>query len=512
MSTYNPYQKQFPRGQILQPFAGHKLVHPINRVGHEAFYKSANPHGYHHDLGAQDVFLDNLGVLYMEQFIDTAHYNNRCRVLGHLVSIWDLLGFQTVFKSPWWGSNLNAKTRRANSGEPRSLLRFLGQEDLSHAPSRLLDIFSSRRGLGISSVRSRRAINNPALNEPLDPSGLEDPWQILNGNDYQWWRNARRFGNWDPGPLEPPDWDPGRNSITDKDVHPYPHGADLPTGTPPHVDTVRILHPDQSTPDLPARVGTSKSDQNVFHLSAMDQGAHPTCVANAICTALNILVRRQFKGVRKDFNFSSAWMHCLSGNDSGRRWDQGRETQKSIELLGQGLPCREKAFPYAQGESDMNKGTWETGPRMRDSHDLTHRYGIPTIRELENDAVADMKAHLAAGWVIVVSTSITENFRSPGLNRHGLPLTPFLGEKRLAGHAWCLVGYNHVDGNAQWKHQGRFIALNTWGLDWPHKQVLGQGLCHLPFSMFLTECHGVWALRFPFGNSPDSYQSETPIA
>jgi hypothetical protein len=516
MSNYDPYQKKFPRGRLLQPFAttGRKPIHPVNRVGHESFYKGANAHGYQHDLGAQDVFLDNLGVLFMEQFSDPAHTSGRWRALRHMIDVWDLLQFQAVHKSPWWGGHFNARTRRANSGEPRSLLRFLGEHDLTRLPALLLEVLvlPGRRNRGYDNPSGN--LSDPRENDLSDrPRSLIDHWEELwDMNEHSWWRKGRRFGEWLPDPLEPQGWNPNEHQVTEKDRRVYPTGADLPSGISSFVDTVRILHPDQSTPDLPLRVGTRRADQRTFRQCAVDQGDNKTCAASSICTALNVLVRRQYKRVGRSFKFSPAWMHCMSGAASGKSWSQGRLTKESIELVKRSLPCSEKAFPYSHGESDMKKGTWKTSARTKDVMDQTDRFGIPVIRELGGDAVADIKAHLAAGWVVVVSTSMAENFRSPGLNRHGLPLTPFLGEKRLSGHAWCLVGYDHVDGNNQWKHQGRFIALNTWGLGWPHEPILGEGLCHLPFSMFLTECHGAWALRFPFGHSRDSYQSETPIA
>ena len=79
---------------------------------------------------------------------------------------------------------------------------------------------------------------------------------------------------------------------------------------------------------------------------------------------------------------------------------------------------------------------------------------------------------------------------------------PLIGQQRRGGHAWVLVGYDHVDGNNQWKYQGRFVALNSWGKGWPAKPMRQAGLCHIPFSMLLTEgihdknAPGAYAIRF----------------
>jgi hypothetical protein len=68
------------------------------------------------------------------------------------------------------------------------------------------------------------------------------------------------------------------------------------------------------------------------------------------------------------------------------------------------------------------------------------------------------------------------------------------------GHAWLLVGYDHVDGNPQWRYQGRFIALNSMGPLPANDTLAGLSLCSIPFSFFLTEAIQAYALRFPESN------------
>src|SRR5262245_29881636 len=64
---YDPNRRPFPRGVLLEPF-GPSGVHPLFRRANEETFRKDNPHGYQHDLGAQDVFLDNFGMLVSEQF------------------------------------------------------------------------------------------------------------------------------------------------------------------------------------------------------------------------------------------------------------------------------------------------------------------------------------------------------------------------------------------------------------------------------------------------------------
>jgi hypothetical protein len=142
---------------------------------------------------------------------------------------------------------------------------------------------------------------------------------------------------------------------------------------------------------------------------------------------------------------------------------------------------------------------WETFVIRESSGTLTHRFGTPWIREIAPDNIHMIKTYLAAGWVVVVSTFLTEEFfNQDALHALGLPLAPIYGQhrRRDSGHAWLLVGYDHVDGNAQWKYQGRLYALNSWGKSWPATPVHAPGICSLPFAMLLTEGIEAFAMRF----------------
>jgi len=59
---------------------GGRKLHPFPRKAHEPYFRSKNPIGWRHDLGAQDVFLDNFGLLVAEQFSDpelNRHFGRR---------------------------------------------------------------------------------------------------------------------------------------------------------------------------------------------------------------------------------------------------------------------------------------------------------------------------------------------------------------------------------------------------------------------------------------------------
>ena len=256
-----------------------------------------------------------------------------------------------------------------------------------------------------------------------------------------------------------------------------------------------MLHPDQSTPDLPLRVGSSAEDLKLYGKLVQNQRSHPTCVAHALSVGLDLLVRRQYGLSTGRVRFSPAWVHCASAR-GGQDWSKGRGLGNAIDALNEELPCSEEAFPYADGPSGF--AAWKTPGRIDSSQTLTRRFGLPAVRKLEPSEIAQIKTLLAAGWIVVVTTSLTKEFLGRGFNRYGLPLTPLVGQTReTMGHAWLLVGYDHVDGQRQWKYQGRFIALNSWGSGWPTNPIRGAGLCHIPFAMLLSEGIEAYALRMP---------------
>ena len=131
------------------------------------------------------------------------------------------------------------------------------------------------------------------------------------------------------------------------------------------------------------------------------------------------------------------------------------------------------------------------------SEALTNVFGCPLIREVDPTDIAKLKTLVAAGWAVVVSTSLTGEMLGPGFSEHGLAVAPLRGQPRWPeGHAWLLVGYDHVDGSKHWKYQGHFLALNSWGLAFPRKAKDTPGLCRIPFATLLTEGLEAYALRF----------------
>lgn len=511
--SYDPYSPYHARGKFLKPFRlrGKVRIHPLERAAYETYFEEKNPDGYHHDLGAQDVFLDNLGMLVAEQFDHWTHTERYLNTVRFLLQRWSMLKQEVLPDLPWWGGHYNSIQRQAAAGEPRSLLRLMKDEDWSRVDVETL----------VHQLDNRRRKQADDLSGDEHAPGFEDrpkylgffldghltnPWAILS--NYPWLEGLadelEKFADWPSGELIPRDWDEdGMPTVAPVGMVAL-GGIELPEEHSRSVDRLCILNPRECTPDLPPRVGLLESDRELYDEVIRDQGPHGTCASHAVSVGLDLALRRNGDPIDLDHQFSPAWIHCESARTE-QSWSGGRSLGQLMEVVRDALPCSETAFPYGNGLAEF--GHHRTNPRTRESQGYTRLYGCPLIRPLfrrytekgedPTPDVANLKAHLAAGWVVVLSTSFAEGFASRGFREFGLPLAPLIGEERTGeGHAWLLVGYDHVDGNLQWKYQGRFAALNSWGPTWPPHQVLGEGLYFLPFSLLLTEALEAYAIRF----------------
>lgn len=450
MPTLDPNASVFPRGRFLAPILGGgfpERLHPLLRDTLEHHLRKLDPRNWPHTMGAVDVFLDNLGLLLVEQFPNLDTFDDYSRHLGAALKSYHEATKLIMGKRPWTGDYLLGEARQANAGEPRPILRLLGSD---------------------SNVFSVTGISGHAASFVMtDDSSMNVPWRHLLGN-------ARP------------------ETISSDCAEIRPLGVPLPPGWALQVPDPRLLPPHEATPDLPLRVGLTNDDLELYGRSVRNQGAYGTCTAHAVAVGLDIaLVRAGFEAELGEF--SPAWIHWASGAP-GQGWNEGRSVGSAIEVVRRRLPVPEILFKYPQLDG---ADRWDNHARRLASEEVVKMYGLPDVRQIDPKEIRTIKTLLAAGWVVVVSTSFPDSWRGPAMNHYGIPMVPLPGEARAkSAHAWLLVGYDHVDGNQQWKYQGRLYCLNSWGSRWPSHQILGPGIGSLPFSVLLTEGIECFALRF----------------
>jgi hypothetical protein len=374
----NPNRKPFPRRSFVERDGLSLNVHPFKRQEHTAYYMRKNRKGWRHDLGAQDVFLDNFGLLFKEQ-VSRDVFDRHMQVLDEiLMRRWELLETQVLPDDPWWGTHFNSVKRDANSGEPRGLLRFMGDRNWA---------------------------------APLAAMSLE-PEQA----DEELPSTPRRFSDWTSSPLVPEDGDFGSPVAESRFVA----GVPLPEGWPKFVDQVRVLPPWAATPDLPLRVGDQQKDLELYEGCIRNQGRLGTCAANAMATALDVAARRFLRARGRhepSFRFSAAWIHAKTG--VSRR--DGRQMSTVADFVSRSFLCSEEICHYPSDPTELE--AWADSADMpaegrvaREHRRMAKVCGRLVVRRLQEPwapwDIPRLKAHLAAGWVVVAGASMPDEVHS----------------------------------------------------------------------------------------------------
>ncbi len=442
----SPYHPPFNRHSFAKKLRESLDIHPRCRDALLPYFKKQDPEGFHHDLGAQDVLLDNLGIVCCEQL-------RRDRATKALTLVWRQLARYRQLRSlclpesPYLGRHVHAKHRKGKAGEPRPFLRFLTELTIGlsdHAGA--LDLPWSDYFPGWLEEARRKLFFGLNLGDEL----ADD-------------RNSLRLDPWDQ--VETPDT-----------------GVLLPGGATICSDPV-VLDPATATPDLPPRV---EPTQKEIGSALRDQRDRPCCVSHALASALDIAARRARRGWRG--RFSAMWIHGCSGQE----WSSDRSLEHAVGLLRRRLPPEEREYP------DEKFG----GPNPLPMEFATARaaeqnLGLPEVLVLPVHDIARTKALLAMGWVVVAATrESADSLWGSAVYRLGLLASPLPSDQLDRGHAWCLVGYDHVDGSERWKYQGRFLALNSWGKRFAYESPYGRGVGSFPFSHLVN--HGIHAFGIRF--------------
>jgi len=437
------YPKGHPRKWFIDNVGGSGTpFHPVAYHANDSWFKRTNPKGYRHDLGAQDVFLDDAGLLFAEQlgtWSGPVFALIRCQLGG-----WKLLAGVPVDRRPWWGLYYNAARKMRQGGDPIGLLRFFGQD-----------------GCGDSDV-DVPGLDGWNPNELFPYPGLENQIREWASPDLQH----------SMGALPPADW-------------------------PSVVPDSGIVPSWQATPDLPPNVNTVAAhdrsideDRRALSGLVLNQGSTPTCTSHAVATAIRLSVARRHGGLMHLlYRCNPFWLHLRSGSVFSR----GRTIRSVVNCVEDLLPPTRETFDPEPFEAAVM-------PSAPDFEELrtkaSDRWGHLEWKALDPRRIDQLKAYLAAGWVIVVATSCSSPVRSRFFMRTGMALRPPPGMPREpGGHAWVLTGYRHVDSHDRTRYQGRFTGLNSWGTGFAPDAPFGPGSVSLPFGFIYSECFEAYACR-----------------
>lgn len=164
----SPNRDPFPRGRFLKGSDPIQKIHALRRKANTNVFQQANPNGYQHDLGAQDIPGQFWAVLH-EQV--TAHeWREYAAALDLLMLQWELLKHRVLKQVVSLGKQLWLG-RRANAGEPRSLLRWITNQDCSRIRLEFLEEYLGSPS--ISTVLTGRSRSGDLLARGWAPLGLD---------------------------------------------------------------------------------------------------------------------------------------------------------------------------------------------------------------------------------------------------------------------------------------------------------------------------------------------------
>lgn len=177
-----------------------------------------------------------------------------------------------------------------------------------------------------------------------------------------------------------------------------------------------------------------------------DQGQLGSCTGNAIAGAIDLIDRRNGRGLRVSRMFIY-YQERLLENDV--YYDNGAYIRDGIKACyTYGAPL-ENIWPY-------DASRWATRPSSAAYSDAQQRKVTGYSRCADFAAV---KNALTAGNPVVVGFNVYSSFESNSVAATGImPYPNTQRETLLGGHAVCLVGFNDAHG---W-----FIARNSWGPNW----------------------------------------------
>jgi C1A family cysteine protease len=199
-----------------------------------------------------------------------------------------------------------------------------------------------------------------------------------------------------------------------------------------------------------------------------DQGDLGSCTANAGVRARMMLTGETTMLSRLYLYYQERVIEGTVGEDAGA---QMRDIGKAMFNCG---ICPELDFPY-----DVTKFA-EKPSQIEDLDALKYKIGhytsVPDI-----DGIRQVLA--LKQQPVMTGIDVYASFESADVAKTGKVPIPKMSERKLGGHAVCIVGY---DDTKKW-----FILANSWGETWGDK-----GYFYLPYDFFVKQyAYDFWIIN-----------------
>lgn len=194
-------------------------------------------------------------------------------------------------------------------------------------------------------------------------------------------------------------------------------------------------------------------------ISILNQGGLGSCVTNAIAQAWRAALIRA--GIADPFLASRLFLYYFARAISGStQRDAGTYIRAGFDVIRKLGAPKEEVWPYSD---DLN--TFRTMPpsiAVWAAHDQCASVGYYRITEEGADRINVIQQALAAGYLVVFGTQVSNRFQA--WRKEYPPLTiPGGTEAILGGHALLIVGYDASGPEIV------FEILNSWGPEYGDK-------------------------------------------
>lgn len=194
----------------------------------------------------------------------------------------------------------------------------------------------------------------------------------------------------------------------------------------------------------------------------VDQGDLGSCTSNAIVSGLREYILLEDKAItplRLSRIYHYWWERYLEGTVNE---DSGATLRDGMKVLNKYGVCTEETRPY-------NIEDFEVTPTEIENQEAQN-YTIPAYERLLS--IDQIKHAVFNNNIVVFSITLYTSFEKK-TKKDGIVHMPCFLEKKLGGHAMCIVGYNDNFLN------GSFIVRNSWGESFGDK-----GYCYIPYKMY----------------------------
>jgi hypothetical protein len=254
--------------------------------------------------------------------------------------------------------------------------------------------------------------------------------------------------------LPPPSFVPGEMEI---------HGLgalDEPEGAGPDAEPMSFA-PLPGSVDLHDRMPPVRNQRN-----------RGTCVAHASVAVREFLLGPQSTSA----DLSEQFLYWDCKRNDGSPNDEGTWIRVAMSCLQEDGVCPEAVWPYKPDPVPGNEGQ---APPPAGAAEQATTARIATGTQLQPRWVTQLKQTLADGKPIAFAVPVYAYWVSDPARKTGDIRMPLGTDRKLGGHAMCIVGYEDdqaVPGG------GFFKVRNSWGTDWAQDSKVAAGYARVPYA------------------------------